>query len=634
MAAILVLSAALWCPRANALTLKEILLLHRTGVSADIIIENIRRSGRRPRLSPSDVERLKKAKVSSRVIEFLLRGRVSKAGPTTERQKAAAVFRRMEEKRRAERAQKEAEARRREAERLRREAEKLKIEARKMAAAAAAARTRAAEVRGRVVTMLRSGFRSHELGQYGKAATMFFDFLHSGLTPPNSHRYVDGEFGLAKTLYKAGLIQAAIPHLVEVLRRGPSTRRFNPAFVLLHKAVSRIDYSHPILALLGSFEKELHARPSRWKSAYHFLMGEFRERYDQTGKALKHYLKVGRSSPRYAAARYHAALLSVREKRPRTALNYFREALGAARKSRQRETTDLANLALARLAYEVGSWRAAAHHYGKIPRTSKLFWRAQYELAWSQVMAQRYHKALGTLHGLHAPTMKNEHVPERFVLEAAVYLNLCRYRDGKKAVKAFKSRYQPLAVLVKRLLTQKHSAAALYKKVMAVARGSKDANRRLKSALLDSVEVYRAVATTAQVRSELHKARRILSGKVFRSVRSDLKRRYKALTEKAGLVIRRRLNELTGELEALEVKATEISLEIELAEKMLLEAETTRLRKGQLKRRREAKRRLRKLRLRTGQVTWPFEGEYWLDEVGNYQSRLKSVCRKAGATKP
>jgi hypothetical protein len=169
---------------------------------------------------------------------------------------------------------------------------------------------------------------------------------------------------------------------------------------------------------------------------------------------------------------------------------------------------------------------------------------------------------------------------------------------------------------------------------MAAARGTKTANRRLKSALLDSVEVYRAVATTAQVRSELAKARRILSGKVFQSVRSDLKRRYRALTEKAGLVIRRRLNELTGELEALEVKATEISLEIELAEKMLLEAETTRLRKGELKRRREAKRRLRKLRLRAGQVTWPFEGEYWLDEIGNYQSRLRSVCRKAGAAKP
>ena len=64
MAAVLVMSAVMWCPRARALTLKEILLLHRTGVSADIIIENIRRSGRRPRLSPADVERLRKAKVS------------------------------------------------------------------------------------------------------------------------------------------------------------------------------------------------------------------------------------------------------------------------------------------------------------------------------------------------------------------------------------------------------------------------------------------------------------------------------------------------------------------------------------------------------------------------------------------
>ena len=46
---------------------------------------------------------------------------------------------------------------------------------------------------------------------------------------------------------------------------------------------------------------------------------------------------------------------------------------------------------------------------------------------------------------------------------------------------------------------------------------------------------------------------------------------------------------------------------------------------GKLRKRRKAPRTIR-LRIRPGQQTWPFEGEYWLDEIGKFRSALRGAC--------
>lgn len=617
--------------RAWALSVDEILLLHRTGVSADIIIENLKRAGK-VKLTNSELERLRRARVPVAVIEYLMKGKVTSTKAMTEREKAAQFFREIEEKKRSKQEKMESDARRKESERLRQEAERLKLEARKMAETAQAARLRATRLSQEVLNRLRQGFLHLKSKEYGRAASVFYGFLRSGLVPPNSHRYVDGQYGLARSLYDAGLMQAAIPHLVEVLRRGPTTTRFDSAFMLLYRAMGKIDYSHPILALLGTFEKDLGNRPASVKSAFHFLLGEFHQRYDQTQEALRHFTMVAKGTRPYAAAQYQAALLHVRGRKPRTALLHFRAALGAA-SSGKPEIADLANLALARLAYEVGSYKAAHHHYLKIKRTSRFFWQALYETAWSQVMAQQYGKALGTIHSLSAPNLTHEHMPDRFLLEAAVYLNLCRYEDAKKAVKTFRQIYKPLDELVKKLVSKNLAPARLYETVGTFL-GRAGSGGLLKAALRDAADLFRATATAAQVRREIKTASGLLKGAVLKVVLEELDRRKKALTERAGLVLRLRLNELSGELDALEVKATEISLEIDLAEKELLEEQTLRLRRGQAQKEAVKVSRVGKLKVRSDQVSWPFEGEYWLDEIGHYRSRLRSACRPKPSGNP
>ena len=62
----------LLAPRpAAAITVEEIILLCKTGVSADIVIQNIKASGARPQVGPADVEKMRQSKVPNKVIAFL-----------------------------------------------------------------------------------------------------------------------------------------------------------------------------------------------------------------------------------------------------------------------------------------------------------------------------------------------------------------------------------------------------------------------------------------------------------------------------------------------------------------------------------------------------------------------------------
>jgi tetratricopeptide (TPR) repeat protein len=609
---------------AAAITVDEIILLCKTGVSADIVIQNIRTSGGRPRVGPADVEKMRAAGVPDKVITYLT-GKMSTAGGD---QRAS------DARRSADDARKRDEDRRLEAERLRLEAVRLKREAQRLARDARAARDRAAQLEGRVQEVLRAAFDDLRRGRAWQAITALHAFLGSGLVQPNSFAYLEGSYGLARAFFGVKMYQAASGHLVEVIRRGPTTPRFDNAVSLLQKIVDKLELVHPVIALLAAFEPDVQKRPRAWLDEYHFFLGEFYERYDNAGKALHHFSAVSKQSRRHPAALYHLGLIHTGRKQARTGIRFFRQALRAAQAAKNAPVQDLARQAVARLAFEIGSFGAAAHFYGKIGRKSRVFAQAQYELAWTQVMSEKYRRALGTIHGLRSPFFAREYYPDLLVLEAAAYLNMCRYKEATRTLARFHRRQQSLVKRTRRYLATKPSEARLYKDVRRLA--SKSPGQALPKAVLYAlvadVGFFRTLKTARQLETELHLARTRLAGKVRQVVSADLHKRHRIYLQRVGVEIRRRLRDLLVQQDMVKVKADEIGLEVELAAKAQLEAARRRLQAGGAAARRAKLPRVLSLTLRPGQQVWPFEGEYWLDEIGKFRSRLRRVCpvRKTG----
>jgi tetratricopeptide (TPR) repeat protein len=596
------------------MTLEEVIVLCKSGVSVEVILESIRRDPAPPRPNPSEVSRLRKAGVPEPVIAVLLRG--GPGGPKTAPRPTDARKRQDEERKEA-------------SEKLREEAERLRQEARRLAKEARSTKARTEQVAGRVKTELNLAFRDLRRGRSFAAISRFQSFMRSGLVQPNSYAYLEASFGLGLAFRAAEMPHSAAHLLVEVIRRGPQTPRFEESVTILGALMDQIDFVHPVLALLAEFEREVAKKPRGWLDEYNYLLGEFYDHYENAPNSMRHFSRVSTKSRRYAAARYHLGVLHTEAKKPRTAVSLFREALRRAEGDRNQGVVELASLALARLAFEVGSYTAAAHFYRRVPRASRHFARAQYELAWTQVMSERYQEALGTIHGLQSPFLRQVFAPDRLVLEAATYLNLCRTKEATQALARWSSEIGPGLEKLRSLLEGQLKPGALLKATQSLAakRPSALPLFALQSVIAD-LGVYRAHSSLTQLEVERKLAIRNLAGPIRDLVVSGLDKRLFAFRERLDLELRRRLRDVIVELDGLKVKADEIGLEVELAEKSRLEEERRAIAAGQKVGPEDGGRRTQRLRVGSSQQSWPFDGEYWLDELGGYRSALRSACPK------
>lgn len=625
LAAALVLGAALLVAApAGAVTVDDVISMVQAGVSTDIIVETIK--DEKFRLTPNDLARLKAARVPDKVIAAMRGSEKGGAAPggLTEARRAADEFRRAEDERRAEDAREAEAARQREALRLRAEAMKLRAEAEDMARQARSAESAAEAKKGMIDRALRDGMARVGRGQYALAARELHDFLRGGLVPPNSYRFVDGEYGLAEALFGAGLFQAAAPHYVEVLRRGTATRRFAPALLRLGEIAAKTEYTHPIYEMLASLN--VKGESDEFRDEYHYALGEFYERFGTPVEARGHFEQVRAESPRYAGASYHAGLILVGEKKNKQALRAFERAAAAADGAGQEDVRDLATLALARVAFEVGSWEAARGYYGRVGPASKYYRRARYELLWTQFMAQDHRAALGTLQTMQAPMHRGEYLPDLFIIEATIYLDMCRFDEARLAVKAFRSRNEEATTRLKAFLDTKPGHDAIIEALLGGGRAALP--EPVRRHVLRDVDFFATLSTYLQLKREVKAMEDPRFGAYAAEAKPQLAERlatYRALTGIAGL---KRLRDTYGDLVDLSIKGNEITFEIDFAEKERLADETMDLYQGGTGKpaKKAAGPRRDSPAAGRGEQYWPDEGEFWEDELPNFRSFLRGAC--------
>ena len=96
-----------------------------------------------------------------------------------------------------------------------------------------------------------------------------------------------------------------------------------------------------------------------------------------------------------------------------------------------------------------------------------------------------------------------------------------------------------------------------------------------------------------------------------------------------GLKINQILQGLSDELDTLEVQKTEIQIEIDstAAEELEKSIEQTYQGKSDLQAEASAE-ATASIFIGDKYVTWPFEGEFWADEINSYRSDVKEVCKR------
>ena len=291
------------------------------------------------------------------------------------------------------------------------------------------------------------------------------------------------------------------------------------------------------------------------------------------------------------------------------------------RRGRGERFRNLLDMNLARAYYAAGNYGRAIETYEGISRDSQYWPQAAFETAWASFRADDMQGALGRLHTLQSPFFEGWYYPEADLLRVYSLFMLCKFPEASDRIDQFEVTYKPiLASLDEELATL--SPVQAFDDVRASNAGGA---HRLPHAVVRTfqfedrfIDAQASVASIDAERTRLEGYRSLaLAGLAVDWLDT---RREEIVTREGRRVLQRAghsRDELSEFLSGLEITRLDIlSLEAELYERA---ARTGVLDYGD---------RIGKLRKlgKQGARVWPYQGEYWLDELGHYQVDARSDC--------
>ena len=295
------------------------------------------------------------------------------------------------------------------------------------------------------------------------------------------------------------------------------------------------------------------------------------------------------------------------------------------------ERRDRALLQLARIAYARGDDARAEQLYQRVSRGAPEWLDALFEASWSHFRKGEDEKALGNLLTLHAPFFQGHFFPESFVLKALVLYENCRYPDARRALADFEQRYRPLhdglAELLGKLSTAQGAYDFLAGGPVALAQAVQPGAREDVARLAQEPDLRASLAAVSELGQEIDSfdARPADFKRIAQRLAPAARKARIELLENTG---RRLLSRLSGEradLRELLGQSLRLSFEIAGREKELATtgepaavAPPTRERPT----------------VDDDEVLWPFEGEYWRDELGAYRYHLGTRCKGSAKVTP
>jgi tetratricopeptide (TPR) repeat protein len=448
----------------------------------------------------------------------------------------------------------------------------------------------------------------------------------------------DADFYLAVCLYQLGFYQSSLNYFDRVVSRGTSHPHYAQTVKWLALLAHRIKVDIDLIKKIGQYPADTFQPEVRDELLY--LLGRHYFNLGDSVRAASFLAEVSPRSRYYAKAKYFEGLVAVKEDSARQAVKAFRRVTEIQDRGVGYEdfakVKEMGNLALARAYYSAERFERAIERYQGIGRDSGFWLDALFESSWAYFRERKYEKAMGALFTLGTPFFEDEYYPERAIVQAVILFRNCKFARVRKTIAAFQQTYQPLEKKLSELIDQKGGAATdfwdLYLKMRSGKSefGEKLVHRVLGLALSDQM-LQKYHDYLAALDDELGRIRGAnqafrdhpLAKTLFQEV--TLQRSY--ALNMAAKHAKTRFVRARDEIRDLLRQADVILFEVENAEKDRLEEEL--LREQELPPDTVVGEKLRKkIEVPKGWTYWPFDGEFWRDELGYYEYQIRSDCRR------
>jgi hypothetical protein len=463
------------------------------------------------------------------------------------------------------------------------------------------------------------------------------------------------EYFLAISLYRLKFYQASY-QIFSGIADNPNHLKFKETLLWLAKLATQLPEPADIIERVGKYNDEDLARfdNEQQRDLYwqlNFMLGRYKYRNRQFEESIRLFQKVDRRSEYYVKAQFFTGVSYVQLRKAIPAVKAFQrieKALdegveGVEDEDRMR---DLAYLSMARTYYSssitldaetnaptVNSTKlsAAVKYWNQVDQTSEYWLDALFEESWAYFMAGDYPRSLGNIHTLGAPYFPNSFYPESEVLKAIIYFTNCNYDAATTVVARFNLRYTPIKDELERILKNykgENREDAFFKFLLDVREGKGDipsSVRPIVEIALSDRQLLRNIDYVKLLEEEEKRFKKspsdFQSSGLGMEVSDALKLARDLAVRQAGELALGRYQRYVDELNEHLRNGEKILIDITAAQRNLLDEkiQTNQVSKAEAK-------IFGVVKPDEEHVIWPFNGEYWRDELGFYRQVVESAC--------
>jgi hypothetical protein len=491
-------------------------------------------------------------------------------------------------------------------------------------------------VPGEVFANYRAAQASYAKQDYTRAAAAFFQ---SYSYPKDRAEKFKAEWGLAESLKNLNLLYASSKYYSVIVRRGPGKGNpfFTKALEELGKINSTLSIGQSHIVQLFKTKVAPEFIPGAARGFYFYYRGVEAFGTNRFEIAEGNFKRVPSSSPYFLGAQFHLGVIANIAGNRSRAIPYFERVLSGQKSFRAtQEMREMAIMNIARVHYENKDYRRSIEYYAQIPRDSDNWLEIIWEASWAFFLMQKHNNTLGNIHTIHSPFFSNRFYPESYILQAITFLRLCRYTQTKESLRRFRDRYKAVFDDVRAMLTKyKGDYKGFFKLVYDYRVGSLDKYDNARAILdnLSRTDNYKEAGDTIRFAdAEVARLQRYSSYWKSSGLESELltfmSQKKSAAQDDAG---RRIYKKGAGFYSYLK----ELSDQTGLIQAEMLEGKLVALRSkinvGNADKKVSFIGGMQELNVSQDLEYWPFEGEYWEDELGGYVYNIDSKCNDSGS---
>ena len=469
--------------------------------------------------------------------------------------------------------------------------------------------------------------------KYLGASLGFYRVLDEGKYPEQDHK---SQYYLADSLYKLGLLHSAQVYFQKVVKAGADTGSYFSNALL--RLVAIADKTKDPIYLIRTIHKiDADDYPGKVKDDLYYYAGVADFERQDFKAAKRSFARLGKSSTHYYKARYYIGVIQNTQNKKAAAAKTFSSILKGEYIGDPAEISSVKQLAMiniARIYYAAERFPRAADLYeniGKSVRGGEYWGTALYESAWAYFMSEnREHKALGHLLTLSSPFFERDFIPDATILEALTYYRICEFKEVQVLLDQFKDTYGPIQTAITKMLPEDASDLNAARDLYVDLYGKRSREyRKLPLAVFARLEADRSFAgphnRVLQIQNELSRIRAMKpqwrDAEIGKGLVKQLKSQSKAYKKFAGAALANKLGSLKDQIADL------MGQEALLRFEMVSGEYRTYLAKFRNPETAETEEGVEfDFATNPDVIYWPFNGEFWEDELGYYERIEPGAC--------